>query len=394
FRDLFLMGSDLVNNPAKFFEKFDERRSKAIYWYPTLKRFADTKIKHLLMPKLRKITGLETLGRTNLGLVSRSSRRQVKEALQCLGYQEPLLAQYLLIWQCFQEVRNSLNLGVNRFELPQFEKIAYRYAELQLKLDWLEIPKLNMNAAEIKQCLENIGTAIRQLLDPPLDSLDNYIHLQSPENISLIDNIPDQQRINEEMNQTLVAFQEFIIQLLQGLPIVTEKQTLFLRYGLDLKQSQVGKELGNLPQCKISRSLQRLHNRILSQICDWVRKNLELEPCSASFNEIETVLCEYYSNQIDSFFSKAMQLLGNQSRELLRLSYIAKLTPLEISKNMQKSDSEVKDLIKSIRQWLSNHITEQIQSEIHLEFSQTSIVRERILFLTETRLQTILQLYI
>lgn len=395
FRDLFLMGSELVCNPANFFERFDERRSqKIIYWYPTLKKFADTRIKHLLMPNVRKMTGLETLGRTNLGLVARSSRRQVKEALQRLGYQESQLNQYLLIWQCFQEVRNSLNLGVNRFDLSHFEIIVNRYSELRNEVNLPEILQLNMNGTEVKQCLERLGVAIRQLLDPPLDSLDSYSHLRSPDNPSLIDSIPDRQKIDEEMNQTLVDFQNFITQLLQSFQTATEKQTLFLRYGLDLKQGQVGKELGDLPQYNISRSLKKMHDRIFLQICNWVKENLQLEPCSTALNEIEGVLCEYYSNQIDRFFHQAIHLLGKQSRELLKLFYIANLTPLEISKKVHKSDSEVKDLIESIREWLSSNITEQIQSEINLVFSSTSIAKEKILFLTENRLQTILQLYI
>ncbi|MBE9229335.1 hypothetical protein IQ264_28420 [Phormidium sp. LEGE 05292] len=393
FRDLFLMGSELVCNPANFFERFDERRSQ-LYWYPTLKRFADTRIKNLLMPNVRKITGLETLGRTNLGLVARSSRRQVKEALQRLGYQESQLDQYLLIWQCFQEVKTSLDLGVNNFELQHFERIVNRYSELQNEVSLPEIPQLNMNGAEVKQYLSRLGMAIRQLLDPPLDSLDSYSHLRSPDNPSLIDSIPDREKIDQEMNQTLVDFQNFITQLLQSFQTATEKQTLFLRYGLDLKQGQVGKELGDLPQYYISRSLKKTHDWILSQICNWVKENLQLEPCSTVINEIEGVLCEYYSNQIDRCFSQAMQLLENPSKELLRLFYITKFTPLEISEKIHKSDSEVKDLIESIRQWLSSNITEQIQSEINLVFSSKGIVRERILFLTENRLQTILQLHI
>ncbi|MFB2892342.1 hypothetical protein ACE1CI_05285 [Aerosakkonemataceae cyanobacterium BLCC-F50] len=389
FQDLFSIGSELVSNPVNFFERFDERRFEVTYFYPTLKSFSERRIKNSLIPPLRRMSGLETLGRSNLGLVARSSRKQVTEALQSLGYNQTNLSQYLLIWQCFQEVRASLNLRVDRFETEQFQEIANRYSEIHQ-----ENLRQNINAREVQDCLENIGIAIRRLLDPPISSLDSYTYWSTDENISFIDNLPSQQRCDEEMEQTLASFKEFVAQILQGLEQVAEKQTLFLRYGLELKQGQIGRQLGNLPQCNISRCLQRSHKHILLQIRDWVRQNLQIEPSLESSNEIEAVLCEYYSEQIDRFFDKAIRFLGNQSRDLLRLFYIVNLPLQEISNLMQKSEQEVTELLAAIKQWLFDSITDSIQREIKLELPLESRATAQISVLTETRLQTLLQLYI
>lgn len=394
FQDLFLIGSELVSNPVKFFERFDDSLSQLAYRYPTLKSFSDTQIRHLLFPHLRRISGLETLGRTNLGLVARSSRRQVTEALHSLGFNQTKLSQYLLIWQCFQEVKTSLSLRIDKFEKEQFQEIANRYSELHQELDLPENQREQMNGEEIKNCLEKIGIAIRQLLDPPISSLDTYIYCQTNENMTLIDNLPSQQRIDEEMDQTLVAFEEFIDRLLQGLQTVMEKQTLFLRYGLELTQGQIGEELGNLQQYKVSRSLKKIHKDVMSKICGWVQENCQIEKNSTELNEIEAVLCQYYSDKIDSFFHQAMQFLGNQSRDLLRLFYVVNLPLLEISNIIQKSEQEVTELLASIKQWLFHRITDNIQAEIQLQLPLESRAREQISVLTETRLQTILQLYI
>jgi DNA-directed RNA polymerase specialized sigma subunit len=389
FPDLFSVGYELVSNPVNFFSRFDESLPHITYRYPTLKSFSDRTIRNKLIPSLRSMSGQQTLGITNLGLVARSSRTQVTEALQNLGYSQTNLSQYLRIWQCFQEVRRAQRLPIDEFEMEHFQEVANRYSEL-----YQENPIPNMNAEEVKHCLVNIGIAIRRLLDPPINSLDSFTCLANDENISLIDNLPAPQRGDEEMDQTLAAFGELIDRLLQELQTVVEKQTLFLRYGLELTQGQIGTELGNLPQYQVSRNLKRIHINIMSKICSWVQENYPIESSSPEVNGIEAVLSQYYSDRIDSFFDRAIRFLGNQSRELLRLLYIVNLSILEISNQLQISEQEVAELLTSIKQWLFQCITDNIQREIQIELPLDSIARQQISVLTETRLQTLLQLYI
>jgi hypothetical protein len=394
FSDIVLMASEVAINPARVFENFDSQRSKIEYWYPTLKRFSDTKIKYILIPKLRQITGRVTLGQSNLGLAARSSRTRIKEALQHSGYGEAELSQYLLGWQCFQEIRNSLKLGVNEFKPEHSQQISQRYCELQAELALPEVQKPNITGEEIKTWLENIGRAIRQFLDPPIDSLNTPLHSQAYEEISLLENIPDKPKIDEEINQKVAALREFISHRLEGLKETQEKQLLLLRYGLKLKQAQIGKELNGQAQYKICRILQQLNNRILREILHWVRQNMELEPSSEGLNEIEAVLCEYYCDKIDVFFEKTIQLFGRQSQEVLKLFYIVKLKPSEIGNKIDKHEAEVKELLEAMRQWLYSSITEQIQAEIQLQFQPEGAAEKRITAITETRLESILQLYL
>ena len=394
FQDLVLMGAEVASHPVKFFEKFDSQRSRFEYWYPTLKRFSDSKIKYIIIPKFRDITGLDTLGRTNLGLAARSTRKQVKEALYHSGYGQAEVSRYLLVWQCFQEVRNSLKLGINKFKYEHFQEISIFYGGVQKDLTLPELLKQDINGEEIQSWLENIGKAIRQLLDPPVASLDTNLHFQVDEDISLLESIPAQPFVDEEMNQTVAELKEFISHLLQELEETQEKQLFFLRYGLEMKQAQIGKELGNQPQYKVCKSLQKLHNRILLKIGCWVREHLGFELSSEGLNEIEAVLCQNYSDQNDRFFSRAIQFLGRQSLEVLKLFYIVKLPPPDIGKKIHKSEAEVKELLEGIRQWLYSSMTEQIQAEIKLQFQPQGAAVHRITVITETRLETILQLYL
>jgi hypothetical protein len=393
FRDIVLMSSAVTIHPVNFFKNFNTHRSQLEQWYPTLKRFSDSKIKYTLLPQLRELTGRYTLGQSNLGLAARSSRTRVKEALLHCGYGQAELYQYLLGWQCFQEVRNSIKLSVNNFQPEQFREIAQRYCELQADLSLPEVRQQDITGEEIKTWLEIIGKAIRQFLDPPLDSLDRPLHSQETEDISLLESVSYKPIVDEEINQTVVAVREFISHLLDRRAI-QEKQMLWLRYGLELKQAQIGKELSNQAQYKICRSLQQLNNRILAEIWNWVRNNLELEPSSEGLNEIEAVLCQYYSDQIDVFFVRAIQCFGRQNREILKLFYIVKLKPSEISRKVHKSEAEVKELLDIARQSIYSSITEQIQAETHLELQTKNVARKKIYVITETRLESILQLYL
>lgn len=394
FQDIVLMGSEVAINPRRFFDNFDSQRSRIEHWYPTLKRFSDTKIKHILIPKLIKHTGIVTLGQSNLGLAARSSRTRVKEALQHSGYGKAELSQYLLGWQCFQEFRNSLKLGVNKFKPEHFQQISKRYCELQTELPLPEVQRPNITGEEIKTWLENIGRAIRQFLDPLLNSLNTPLHSQDSEEISLLENIPSESIVDEEMNQKVAALREFISHRLEELKETQENQLLMLRYGLELKQAQIGKELNGQGQYKICRILQQLNNRLLTQILHWIRQNMELEPSSEEVNEIEVVLRGYYCDKIDVFFEKTIQLLGRQSREVLKLGYLVKLKSSEIGNKIHKPEAEVKELLEVMRQWLYSSMAEQIQADIQLQFRAEGAAEKRITAITETRLQTILQLYL
>lgn len=396
FRDLVLIGTQLTIHPGKFFEHFNSQRSRIEHWYPTLKSFSDTKIKHNIIPNFRTITGLQTLGITDLGLVARSSRTRVKEALQHSGYGEAELSQDLLIWQCFQEVRNSIKLGVNKFKLEHFQIISERYREFREELAGNEVRKQDINGEEVQICLSKIGRAIRQFLDPPITSIDTPSTSQSAEDrtTTLVENLTYQPTVDEEMNQTLTALRTLISHLIEKLNENQEKQMLFLRYGLELKQTQIGKELGDQTQSKVSRHLQKLQTHIFLQIQEWVREHLEIEPSSEGLNEIEAVLCQYYSQQIDQFFTKGIQFFGKQSLEVLKLFYIVKLSTPEMAKKFSTSEAEVKELLGAMKQWLDSSVTEQIQTEIQLKLQTTGVAKKQINGLTETRLETILQLYL
>jgi RNA polymerase sigma factor (sigma-70 family) len=391
FSDLFQMGVEIVNDPVQFFGNFDEERFNLNYWYPTLKRFADSKIKHFLFPRVRELTGFTTLGLTNLGLVSRASRKQINDALKSSKSQE-IVSQYLLAWQCFQEVRKSGQLEVRKFQREHFQKIADRYNQFQKQLASSQTRPIN--GETIRNWLEEIGVAIRRLLEPSFISLNCLVG--EGEEIALIDTIPSNLISDEvltdygEINQAQIASIKFISNLLSRLEEIEKRQILLLRYGLQLTQTEIAKELQK-NQSTIQRKLNSLHQNILKQLWDWIGLNLEIDPTPEGMKEIEAVLSQYYSDQIDRITIEAIQSLEVRSQKLLKLFYVARKTRAEIIEKIRVSEAEIEILQDAIAQKLYDWITKRIEAEIQLQF-HSQVVKECIPVLVESRLPTVLQL--
>jgi hypothetical protein len=384
FQDLFMMASLAAIDPAKFFNNFDESRFQLRYWYPTLLRFTDIKLKHLLLPELRRITGNNMFGQSKLGLVARSSRTRVREALERSGYTKAQISQYLIAWQCFKEYSESVNLSVNTFRTENFKDIAYRYNELNQTEN-------SVSGSEIKTWLENIYEAIRRLSDPTRNYFWERFYSNFERETNLLENIPFETSYAREMDETVNAFRQAIANLLNGLQEVKDKRILFLKYGLELKQGQVASEIGGINQSTISRYLQKLNKHILSQICDWVRQHLEIEPSCTGLAEIQAVLSQHYSEELDRFVKNSIRSLDEQSWEFLKLFYVVKKPLSDMGKMMQKTEEELRDSLKAMQQRLYSNTLAQIQAEFNLELQPEGAAIGTIPAIVETRLETILQ---
>lgn len=65
--------------------------------------------------------------------------------------------------------------------------------------------------------------------------------------------------------------------------------------------------------------------------------------------------------------------------------------PAKIGETLNISEVEVNDFLEATRQWLYNNVTEQIQTEINLQFQPQGAAKNQIDRQIETRLTTILQ---
>jgi archaellum component FlaC len=386
FPDLFMMASVAAINPANFFKNFDESRVQLRCWYPTLIRFTDIKLKHLLLPELRRVTGNNMFGQSNLGLAARSSKKRVGEALKHSGYTKAQIDQYLVAWQCFQEYKDAVNRGVSSFSSQDFQKIADRYNELNQDAT-------SVSGSVIESWLDEIGEAIRRLSEPPRTSFWSHFYSHSSEEINILENIPFEIGYDEEMEENVSKLRQAIANLLNGLQKIQEQQLLFLKYGLELNQCQVARELGGKNQSTISRHLNELNKRILAQIWGWFRQNLRIEPSSTGLAEIQAVLHQHYSEEIDRFVQDSICSLDDRSWRLLNLVYVVRQPIAEIGQMIQRTEQQVRDRLNAIQQQLYSDALAQIQAEFNLNLQPQGAAIQSIPAIVETRLETILQLY-
>jgi RNA polymerase sigma factor (sigma-70 family) len=386
FLDFFQMGCELVAFPFDFLESFDDRRPKLNYWYATLKKFSDHKIKFSLFPRVREIIGLPTLGQSDLGLAARASRKQVKEALMNSRYNLNS-SQYLLIWQCFQEVRKSVKLEVNKFKVEQFQLICDRYHQLQSH------ERLKIDGNEIKSYLEDVGSALRQLLDFQPLSLDIFLDSNSESESSLKDFIADPATnidglSSYEMQQAIERLRQVLNELLENLKPVELQQILWLRHGLNLKQKEMSLALA-LDQATISRKLKTLYQEIFLQLAQIAHQGsqIDFEITSEAIAEIKVLLDDYYTERVDRFLIEILSLLDSSKKELLKSIY---LDSLSVSK-LQTTEAEIEWLLDEIKHELSDSFMQRLETEIDLTFLPQSETREMISSSIETITVTNLQ---
>jgi DNA-directed RNA polymerase specialized sigma subunit len=389
FSDLFNMGFEIVNNPVEFFKNFNEQYSSSWNLYTKLRFFSDNKIKFFLFPQVRESTGCTTLGLNNLGLLSRSSCKQVKEALKQSQSPE-IVSQYLLAWQCFKEVQRSVSVNIAHFQLETFQQIANLY-NLRVREQENFHGMNQLKGETIRDWLEEIGRAIRRLLEPQSISL-NY---QLGEDGTLIDALPFDSNFGKELieiwerNQTKIVLKEFVDNLLAQIENIENRQILFLRYGFDVSQSEIAKE-SNKDQATISRKLNFLHKKIFKEISNWGRQNIGIETNSECLNEIKVVISQYYSEQIDRITIDAIKRLEERRQKILKLFYVTGATKVEIAQNLELSEAKFEEEFDAIAQQLHQYTAEQITTEIQLCFQSQAVIN-CIPALVESRLPAVLQ---
>lgn len=322
-------------------------------------------------------------GQSNLGLVARASRTRVKEALERSGYGKAQIKQYLLAWQCFKEYTDSVNRRFNQFNARDFQNIATRYNELNETEN-------SVSGSEIQTWLDNIGEAIRRLSDPPRTSFWTGFSSDWDEETNLVENIPFETSYDPEMEENVTRLRQAIADVMNGLQEIKERQMLFLKYGLELTQGEIAEERG-INQSTVSRRINGLIKRILSEIWKWFNRKQKTKYSPTELAEIQAVLSQNYADKLDRFVQNAIPSVNEESWKLLKLFYLVKQPLSEIGKMFQRTEEEVRDRLNAMREQIYSNTRAQIQAEFNLELQPEGAAFKSIPTIVETRLERILQ---
>jgi DNA-directed RNA polymerase specialized sigma24 family protein len=248
--DIYQIALDIISQPAQFLANFQPDETN---WYGSLIRYSNYRFDRLLIDRIRSLPEMSGFKRTNLGLIARSSPRRMTTALTRQGDRDLRLQQLLLLHQCLVEVIAAGKFDTRNPQLVHYDNLSARYIEQCERVD-LAIDDL----ATLIQLVEYMGTAIRNYLQPQLDTLNRSIGNNDAEGAALIDLIPDLIEHHQILESRILK--QDIVELSNKLAIDSDRLLMFF-YGLELTQLEVGIEL----DCNQT-TAKRRHDRCLKQL--------------------------------------------------------------------------------------------------------------------------------
>jgi hypothetical protein len=381
-QDLFQSAFEIALFPIAFFQNFESEKTQEVFWYFSLKGYTRRKMEGLLRDKVRSIEGLQTYGRTDLGLAARSSEKRVTSALRALGEPESKIVQLVLAWKCFQEARTAKVLQIDSPQPQQFEAIAIRYNGLKAQSSFSTMPDLAGITAE--KWLKTIGAAIRRYCDRSVESLDIQVYQggmtwgelmvdessnSDTSTLSKVEIQPDLRNLKQLLTDTL----QFL-----GLDL---KRIFLLKYGLNLTQTQIGAALKK-HQSSISRTQRNFEESLLQQFTERfdakalnVPSGLGIDPdiFLALRDYLNQYWEDYYAEMMHQFFRESTHALEPQLQDGLRLAY----RDLSNSNTVQPHDLETRSVLQAQRVLLES-ISLRIQDYGQLAPEAQSAIQKRL----------------
>jgi hypothetical protein len=382
-QDLFQSAFEIALFPIAFFQNFESEKTQEVFWYFSLKGYTRRKMEGLLRDKVRSIEGLQTYGRTDLGLAARSSEKRVTSALRALGEPESKIVQLVLVWKCFQEARTAKVLQIDSPQPQQFEAIALRYNGLKSQSAFPELPDLEGITAE--KWLKTIGAAIRRYCDRPVESLDKEIYQGSGMTwgelmVDESSNSDTSTLSRVEIQPDLLNLKQLLTDTLQSLGLDL-KRIFLLKYGLNLTQTQIGAALKK-HQSSISRTQRNFEETLLQQFAERfdakalnVPSGLGIDPdiFLALRDYLNEYWEDYYAEMMHQFFRESIHALEPQLQEDFRLNY----RDLSNANPVQPQDLETQSVLQAQRVLLES-ISLRIQDYGQLALEAQSNIQKRL----------------
>ena len=351
--DIYQISLDIISQPIQFLANF---KPDPANWYGSLVRYTNCRSDRLLIDRLRSLPEMSGFKRTNLGLIARSSPRQMATALSRQG-ERVRLQQLLCLHQCLVEVIAAGGFDTRNPQPVHYDNLLARYIEQCERVD-LAID----DRATLIKLLEYMGTAIRNYLQPQPDALDRSIGNNDDDCTTLIDLIPHPSDRHQILESRILK--QDVIELSNKLAIDSDRVLMFF-YGLELTQQEVGIELDvNTTTAK------RRHDRCLKQLATDLHAN----------NFVNEQLS---SELLDSIVARLKLICGDLYAELLLEIFDLIFTDLNsiTSDTAKLNESNITDLfLRQIeQQWQFNFKPAQMglakaTAFVGLRSSQTSQV--------------------
>ncbi|MBV6628198.1 MAG: sigma-70 family RNA polymerase sigma factor [Rivularia sp. (in: Bacteria)] len=263
-----------------------------------LKSYAELSFERIIRDVLRVRREADIC--SDIALLHKVSRRRLIKSLQNMGLNEENIANYVLAWECFEELYTSGNTEIRQRRKPDvavWEAIAKLYNTQRLTRG---LSSGAVNSQTIEKWLKQSAQAIRNFLYPKFVSADTP--LKDDGDTSLLDMLPgnvqdsllaqmveqeeadsfksQQTQLNEVLNQAIAALDSKSQQLLQ------------VYYSQQFTQTEIAKQL-EIKQYKVSRLLSSIRKSLLQTLTQWSQNTLHISPTSVVIASINISLEEW-----------------------------------------------------------------------------------------------------
>ncbi|AFZ61376.1 hypothetical protein H6G54_22235 [Anabaena cylindrica FACHB-243] len=399
FQELIQLSLLAASNTEKIFTNFDSSKINTNYSCFSLRNYIQKRIEGIIDDELRKQDSMKTFKRSCCSLLRQVSRKQLIEALKRQNYREPLLSQYILIWEGFKSIYAPQQPGENRnlssLSGEQYRDIINLYQKSKNLYPITDLETSSVDVNFVQQCLESICSAIRIFKEMPTSTILNSPSTSNENSPEMIDELTDETSIpvNVEavfINEGQEQINTFLKQAIQNLDEDRQKR-LFLRYALDMTDTEIGAEISK-DQSSVGRRHKTILSELITKITQYLRKNDDDTPDIKRLEEIKNYLDEYllqyYCMLIFSFFKDSKSSLQPQQINVLNLHYWQKINEQQLSDSLQKSPQEIEQFILNAQIDIETKMIDQIKET--LKITLNSPAQDQL----KTKIVSLLKIYV
>jgi hypothetical protein len=272
-----------IGDVHSFFNNLDLDRDRHQNLLANLDRYAQAKIKHLGYMYLRTEFADLTIGRSNLGLITKYSSC-IKDALAYCGADRITIERDLRLYKILIAYLHSENIAVNRLTpADNFDKFCRLYRSQYPQDD--DLPVNIYNQIDIYDRLNKIGTAIRKFMQRVSSGaiyLDRAIVLQddTPVGVKAIGNIIESPGIRSTNSIENLEDRKLVQKIIPTCDRwlsdesknwkLRKKQMLYLRYHFHLIHQQIA-PIFDVHFANIIKPIKDIHVQMAKSLIDEFR---------------------------------------------------------------------------------------------------------------------------
>lgn len=309
WEDYFQWGNLLIAEPLKLLKKYQTNLGGKITHYAQRRLedyIADSAYAHNQWDRA-----------SDWGLLRKISQRRRKELLTLLGISQHKINQYLLVWQCFNEIFTNLKEKKQRqLSAPteqQFSKMVDLYQQSAPNIT--EITH-SITVEELKSIIQTCIKTARKFNNPSVVSQPEYFDVADETN-NLLANLEAQ-----EDEEKLSIFTQV---LNQGVASLDCKLELILKLwkGLQLTQQQIVEVMGiNYPgfvtqQYQVARKFEKVRQDLLSKLAQQYPSVSKLTP--ETIADLKAGLDSYLETHYTDTFYNALSEVYQQHQSEVNL---------------------------------------------------------------------------